>query len=115
MMSPLEDKLLQFYASVADREKGAAHIDENQAYFQKLFSLACSPKKERKHIVAAWVLEKFTLEKLALLTPILSSFLTVVAQQKHESKRRPMIKLLFHYCKDKKGGKVSIKLKEIKS
>ena len=76
MMSPLEDKLLQFYASVADREKGAAHIDENQAYFQKLFSLACSPKKERKHIVAAWVLEKFTLEKLALLTPMLSSFLT---------------------------------------
>ena len=83
-------------------KRGAAHIDENQAYFQKLFSLACSPKKERKHIVAAWVLEKFTLEKLALLTPILSSFLTLVAQQKHESKRRPMIKLLFHYCKDKK-------------
>ena len=101
-MNPFEDILLQFYASVADREKGAAYIDENPAYFQELFSLACSPEKERKHIVAAWVLEKYTLEKLSLLTPMLSSFLTGVAQQKHESKRRPMIKLLFHYCKDKK-------------
>ena len=28
-MSPLEDLLLQFYASVADREKGVAFIDQN--------------------------------------------------------------------------------------
>lgn len=101
-MSPLEHLLLQFYASVADREKGAAYIDENPAYFQELFSLACSPEEGRAHIVATWVLEKYTLEKLALLTPIFSNFLNGVAQQKNESKRRPMIKLLFHYCKDKK-------------
>ena len=37
MMSPLEDILLQFYASVADREKGTAYIDENPAYFQDFF------------------------------------------------------------------------------
>ena len=104
-MSPLEDLLLQFYASVADREKGAAYIKENPAYFQELFSLACSPQEGRAHIVAAWVLEKYTLEKLGLLTPIFSNFLNGVAQQKHESKRRPMIKLLFHYCKDKKRRK----------
>ena len=101
-MSPLEDLLLQFYASVADREKGAAFIDQNPAYFQELFALACAPDQQRKHIVAAWVLEKYTLEKLALLSPLFSEFLTGVAQQKHESKRRPMIKLLYHYCKDKK-------------
>ena len=101
-MSPLEDLLLQFYASVADREKGAAFIDQNPAYFQELFALACAPDQQRTHIVAAWVLEKYTLEKLALLNPLFPEFLTGVAQQKHESKRRPMIKLLYHYCKDKK-------------
>ena len=100
-MSALEDLLLQFYASVADREKGAAYIANNPAYFQELFSLACSPEEKRTHIVAAWILEKYTIDKLALLSPIFSNFLTGVAQQKHESKRRPMIKLLFHYCKDK--------------
>lgn len=105
-MSPLEDLLLQFYASVADRDKGAAFINKNPKYFQELFSLACSPDQKRTHIVAAWILEKYTLEKLQLLTPIFSSFLTGVAQQKHESKRRPMIKLLYHYCKDKKRRKL---------
>ena len=100
-MSALEDLLLQFYASVADREKGAAYIANNPAYFRELFTLACSPEEKRTHIVAAWILEKYTIDKLALLSPIFSNFLTGVAQQKHESKRRPMIKLLFHYCKDK--------------
>jgi hypothetical protein len=33
-MSHLEDKLLQFYASIADREKRATYIDENPEYFQ---------------------------------------------------------------------------------
>lgn len=79
-MSTLEDLLLQFYASVADREKRAAYIDENPAYFQELFSLACSPEEGRAHIVATWVLEKYILEKLALLTPIFSNFLNGVAQ-----------------------------------
>ena len=101
-MSPLEDLLLQFYASVADREKGAAFIDQNPAYFQELFTLACAPDQKRTHIVAAWVLEKYTFDKLALLSPVFREFLTGVALQKHESKRRPMIKLLFYYCKDKK-------------
>ena len=101
-MSPLEDLLLQFYASVADREKGAAFIDQNPVYFQELFTLACSAEQKRTHIVAAWVLEKYSLEKLHLLRPLFSSFISGVAQQKHESKRRPMIKLLYHYCRDKK-------------
>ena len=71
----------------------------------KNFFFSLFPKDGREHIVAAWVLEKYTLEKLGLLTPVFSNFLNGVAQQKNESKRRPMIKLLFHYCKDKKRRK----------
>ena len=37
---------------------------------------------------------------------MLSSFLAGVAQLKQKSKRSPMIKLLFHYCKDKKRREV---------
>ena len=112
-MHPLEELLLQFYASVADREKGAAYIEEHPDYFQELFTLACSAEQKRTHIVAAWVLEKYLLTQLSLLTPILSKFILGVAQQKHESKRRPMIKLLFHYCKEKKRReKISKKQKD---
>lgn len=101
-MTPLEDLLNQFFASIADREKGAAYIAQHPDRFYELFQLACSSKQERTHIVAAWVLEKYTLEQLDELTPLRAQFLKGVAQQKHESKRRPMIKLLYHYCKDKK-------------
>ncbi|MGB1449793.1 MAG: hypothetical protein ACPG8F_08130 [Flavobacteriaceae bacterium] len=101
-MTPLEDLLNQFFASIADREKGAAYIAQHPDRFYELFELACSSKQERTHIVAAWVLEKYTLEQLDELTPLRAQFLKGVAQQKHESKRRPMIKLLYHYCKDKK-------------
>ena len=101
-MNALEDLLLQFYASVADREKGAAYIQEKPERFKELFALACSPKETRAHIVAAWVLEKYSLNRLEVLANNLNSFLKGVADQKHESKRRPMMKLLFHYCKNKK-------------
>ena len=64
--------------------------------------MACSHKETRAHIVAAWVLEKYSLNRLEVLANNLNSFLKGVADQKHESKRRPMMKLLFHYCKNKK-------------
>ncbi len=101
-MTELEELLLQFFASIADREKGVAYIEAHPNRFEELFALACSPKQERIHIVAAWVLEKYLLNQLEVLVPLLPTFLDGVAQQKHESKRRPMIKLLYHYCKDKK-------------
>lgn len=101
-MTPLEDCLIQLNAAIADGEKGADYIKEKPESFKELFQLACSSKQERTHIVAAWVLEKYTLEQLDELTPLLAQFLKGVAQQKHESKRRPMIKLLYHYCKDQK-------------
>jgi len=101
-MTLLEDCLIQLNAATADREKGAAYIKENPESFKELFQLACSEKQERTHMVAAWVLEKYTLDQLDQLSPLVAEFLKGVAQQKHESKRRPMIKLLYHYCKDQK-------------
>ena len=101
-MESLETLLMKFYASVADREKGAEYIRQNPAQYTQLFNLACSPKHERVHIVAAWVLEKYLLPQLDLLTVDIIRFIEAVAAQKHESKRRPMMKLLFHYCKQKK-------------
>lgn len=101
-MTPLEDLLLQFYASVADREKGAAYIEVHPECFEELLALACSPKEKRKHIVAAWVLEKYALNRLDVLAPCLAVFLQGTMVQTHESKRRPMIKLTYHYCRNKK-------------
>lgn len=101
-MTRLEELLLTFFASVADREKGAAFITKHPEYFQELFELACSNKEERTHIVAAWVFEKYTLDQLEIIQPVLPAFLKGVARQKNESKRRPMIKLLYHYCNDQK-------------
>lgn len=101
-MTPLEDVLLQFYASVADREKGAAYIEAQPDRFQELLALACSPQKKREHIVAAWVLEKYTLDRLEILGGNLNEFLQGTLVQTHESKRRPMIKLTYHYCRNKK-------------
>ena len=98
-MSALEDLLLQCFASVADREKAAAYIEAAPERFQELFDLACSPKDSRAHVVAAWVLEKYSLHRLEVLENQLDAFLVGVAVQKHESKRRPMMKLLYHYCK----------------
>ena len=66
-MNDLEELLIQFFASVADREKGAAFIEQHPERFEELFSLACSPKEERVHIVAAWVLEKYSLHQLEVL------------------------------------------------
>lgn len=101
-MTPLEELLLQFYASVADREKGAAYIEEQPDRFHELLALACSAQKKREHIVAAWVLEKYALNRLNVLEPHLTVFLQGTLVQTHESKRRPMIKLTYHYCRDKK-------------
>lgn len=101
-MESLEVILKQFYASVADRERGAEYIRQNPTQYPHLFGLACSPKQDREHIVAAWVLEKYLLPQLDLLTNDLTPFIKGVAAQEHESKRRPMMKLLFHYCKQKK-------------
>ena len=100
-MSALEDLLLQCFASVADREKAAAYIEAAPERFRELFDLACSPKDSRAHLVAAWVLEKYSLHRLEVLDDQLDTFLKGVAVQKHESKRRPMMKLLYHYCRKK--------------
>lgn len=104
-MSALEDLLLHFFASVGDREKGADYIRRNPEEFGELFTLACSKNDDRKHIVAAWILEKYTLPRLEILGPIFTKFLTSVALQTHESKRRPMMKLLYHYCRKKERRK----------
>ena len=96
-MNDLEELLIQFFASVADREKGAAFIEQHPERFEELFSLACSPKEERVHIVAAWVLEKYSLHQLEVLEIDLDSFIKG-GGSRHESKRRPMMKLLYHYC-----------------
>ena len=101
-MSSLEELLLQFFASVADREKGAAYIEGHPDHFQELLALACSPAKNREHIVAAWVLEKYALARLDCLDKCLETFLQGTLVQTHESKRRPMIKLTYHYCRNKK-------------
>lgn len=101
-MESLEALLITFFASVADREKGAEYIRQNPAQYTQLFNLACSPKQDRVHIVAAWVLEKYLLSQLDLLTVDITQFIKGVAAQEHESKRRPMMKLLFHYCRQKK-------------
>lgn len=100
-MAELEELLLQHFASVADRDKGAAFIDQHPLYFEELFRLACSPEAKRQHIVAAWIFEKYTLPRLAILCPVLGAFIDGVAQQTHESKRRPMIKLLYHFTQKK--------------
>lgn len=97
-MNNLEDLLIQFYASVADREKGAAFIEQHPERFEELFLLACSPNEKRVHIVAAWVLEKYSIHQLEVLEEDLNAFIKGVAVQRHESKRRPMMKLLYHYC-----------------
>ena len=66
-MSALEDLLLQCFGSVADREKAAAYIEAAPERFQELLDLACSPKDSRAHVVAAWVLEKYSLHRLEVL------------------------------------------------
>ena len=91
--------LINDFGSVADRDKAANYIAKNPHFFTPLFDLACDQKSERVHILAAWVLEKYTLKQLELLTPVLDQFLKGTLVKKNESKRRPMIKLLYHYCK----------------
>lgn len=98
-MTSLRVLLLQFYASIADRKRGVKFIEENPNSFQELFDLACAPSSKREHIVAAWVFEPYILKRLDDLTPLLDQFLKGTQQQVHESKRRPMAKVLFHYCK----------------
>lgn len=108
-MTSLSDLLLQFYASIADRKKGVSYIEKNPTSFQELFDLACAQSSEREHIVAAWVFEPYILQRLDDLTPLLDQFLEGVLLQKHESKRRPMAKVLFHYCKNKTRRKALTK------
>ena len=72
------------FASVADREKATAYIEAAPERFQELFDLACSPKDSRAHVVAAWVLEKYSLHRLEVLEDQLDTFLQGVAIQKHE-------------------------------
>ncbi|MDA9886825.1 hypothetical protein N9D55_05270 [Flavobacteriaceae bacterium] len=97
-MSSLKTLLLTFHASIADREKGVAYIKKNPTSFDELFDLACAAEKHREHIVAAWVFEHYILQHIESLTPLLDQFLRGAIAQTHESKRRPMAKVLYHYC-----------------
>ena len=104
----LNSKLLNFstillnnFGSVADRDKAAGYVEEHPHFFDSLFKLACDQKAERVHILAAWVLEKYALKQLEVLTPIFDKFLKGTMIQSNESKRRSMVKLLYHYCKPK--------------
>ncbi len=95
----LETLLMQHFSHAGDREKGALFIQENPHHFDTLFRLACSSESKRAHVVSAWILEKYSLDKLDVFTPIMNVFIEGVSVQTHESKRRPMMKLLYHYCK----------------
>lgn len=100
-MEGLEKRLLQHFGSAADRDKGAAFINKNPRFFNELLALACNTQADRQHIVAAWIFEKYTLPRLAILHSVLAEFINGVSVQTHESKRRPMIKLLYHYTRKK--------------
>ena len=97
----LEEKMMQSFSHVADREKAAKYIEHHPHFFDELLALACSPDQERQHIMAAWVLEKYILPRLELLYPLLDVFIEGATVQQHESKRRPMMKILYHYCQNK--------------
>ena len=97
-MSPLKKLLLTLNASISSREKGVAFIEANPTSFDELFDLVCAVKNTREHIVAAWVFERLILKKIDSLTPRFDKFLIGAKAQTHESKRRPLAKVLFHYC-----------------
>lgn len=97
-MSLLKNVLLTFHASIANREKGFAYIKTKPTSFDELFDLACAAEKHREHIVAAWVFEHYMLQHIYSLTPLLDQFLRGARAQTHENKRRPMAKVLYHYC-----------------
>lgn len=101
-MEKLESLLANTFSHVADRQRAANHIDENPELFEELFALACAIQSKKSHIMAAWVLEKYSLNRLEILLPLIDSFIHGVAIQIHESKRRPMMKLLYHFCKNKR-------------
>ncbi|MDB2702548.1 hypothetical protein N9Z01_05570 [Flavobacteriaceae bacterium] len=97
-MSALKKLLLTLNASISDREKGVVFLQENPTSFDELFDLVCSVKSTREHIVAAWVFERFMLKRIDSLRPQFDKFLLGAKAQTHESKRRPLAKVLFHYC-----------------
>ena len=101
----LKKILLENYSTAADRKEGAAFIDQYPKYFPELLKMSCVSIDKRKNILAAWILEKYSLNKLECLTPDFSFYLKGVYQQTNDSKRRPMAKLLYHYCNHKNRRK----------
>jgi len=111
-MSPLKKLLLTLNASISDREKGVAFIEANPTSFDELFDLVCAVKNTREYIVASWVFERLILKKIDSLTPRFDKFLIGAKVQTHESKRRPLAKVLFHYC-DNNRRKAALSEKKI--
>ena len=90
------------FSSAADRETGADFIRKNPNYFYPLLDLACSSDNQREHVLSAWILEKYALRDLGCLETNFTVFLEGLLKQSNDSKRRPMAKLLYHYCKNSK-------------
>lgn len=101
----LKEILLNSFSSAADRDREAAFIHQNPSCFKSLLQLACAPDQKREHIVASWILEKYALNQLDCLDSFFTVFLKGTLQQTNDCKRRPMAKLLYHYCKNEKRRK----------
>jgi len=102
----LKDILLASFSSAADRDRRAAFINQNPSYFSSLLQLACAPDQNRENVLAYWILEKYALNQIECLKPNLTVFLNGALQQRNDSKRRPMAKLLFYYCINEKRRKL---------
>lgn len=82
----LKEILLEYYSTAADRKEGAAFIDQYPMYFPELIKMAFVSIDKRENILAAWILEKYTLNKLECLTPDFSFYLKGVYRQTNDSK-----------------------------
>lgn len=95
----LKDILLASYPTVADRSDGVAFLNRYPDYFPPLLELACAPQGNRENIIASWILEKYLLPKISFISPYFQTFLKGMKQQTNESKKRSLVKVLYHYCK----------------
>ena len=97
----LKKNILVSYSSVVDCDRGARLIHHHHPeYFISLLELACAHKDKRANILALWILEKYAVEQPECLDSDFTFFLEGALQQKNDCKRRPLAKLLYHYCKN---------------
>lgn len=95
----LKDILLASYPTAADRDDGVAFMNRYPDYFPSLLKLACAPQENRENIIASWILEKYLLPKISFISLYFQTFLEGMKQQTNESKKRSLVKVLYHYCR----------------